>query len=439
MIITLITVRPSRAITGYRAPEAEDFILTRLNQWRLALGLTPFSRNQQLDEIARQQANYMSRFAPFSDARFNQEGVFSVWHQDVIGRDILDRLKFSGWPANNRGAYIGSEIAAYYTSVSDAIGFWQNSQVHSRTTLTPGFREAGVTTLCWRGWLLTYVVFASQPQTLTATYDPYLNALFLGDESRSYLEPNTGFRPDFLQITDEFGNRIHEEEWLLWDDVIRLPVKPPGRFNVFATDGVTSLTLDVDINRDRTFPSQPTPTMTPTATPSPLPTAGPSPTRFVPTATLVPSPTPPPRNGDSYDMMIYYNVDYYAIVNESGQRVNLSPLTITSGGFPFFQRNFSYLAFPYIQNGGSIESFPIGGCVQGFSGERFDGPGSNPDTCTVQAAWRSALEPGERFWLRRSFEINYGLEIIASCPGLVIRQGTGVCGFDLPPLAFGGE
>ncbi len=419
-----------------RAPQAEEFVLTRLNQWRVALGVYPLQRNAQLDLIAAQQASFIAPNAPFGDDRFIAEGDFSAWHTDVLGQGIDSRLERNGWPVYDTGRIIGAEIAAYFPDVSGAINFWQTSSVHSTTVSRPGLREAGVYVMCWRGWLLQYVVMASRPNYVAVTYDPYSNALFLTDESSSFLLPNRGFRPDFVQIRDLGGNRLHEAEWLIWNEVVQLPPNAPDRLVIAFTDGVTVLETEIDINRDRTFPSQPTPTPIPTSTPTQMPTVGPSPTVFVPAPTLVPSPTPPPNNGDNYDIAIYYNEDYVTIVNESGRFANLQPMAIVSEILPPFSRGMSFFALPYIEDGGDLENFAPGACVQAFSRARYDGPGRNPTSCTNRVAWRSALRPGERFWLRPRFEITYGLQMIASCSGLQVRDARMVCGFDLPESAF---
>ncbi|GAB4528321.1 MAG: hypothetical protein OHK0046_47080 [Anaerolineae bacterium] len=411
------------------APEAETFMLTRLNQWRLAARVQPLQRNQRLDTVAERQAMYIAPNAPFSDPAYVEEGSFSIWHEDAIGSGVLDRLERNGWPLYDDGRVIGGEIAAYWPTVSASINFWQDSPIHNLTATLPGYREVGLRVLCWRGWLLSYVVFASQPDMLTATYDPYTNLLYLGDESRSYAGVNPGFRPDYLQIRDYFGNRLHNDEWLLWNRFIQLPEDSPDDIIITATDGVTTISIPVNIMINRTFPSQPTPTPSPTLTP--VPTRYFEPVEVLPTMT--PSATPDPANGSHFDVMIYYNEDYFTIVNESGEDANWEVMAIEAAEFPPFQRNIAYFAQFFVNSGGHLDEFPKDSCLQGFSLERFaNGPGPRPESCERLVAWRSALQPGERFWLRDHFSIIYNLEPIATCPGLVIRSDSLVCGFDLP-------
>jgi hypothetical protein len=418
------------------APEAEEYVLTRLNQWRLSVGVMPLERNDLLDRVAGQQLSYIRGFAPFDMAPFNNADDFRPWHTDVTGGTVLRRLERNGWPRFDNGVMVASEIAAYYPTISQSINFWQRSTVHNRTATLGGFREVGVRTQCWHGWLLTYVVMASRPDTLTVVFDPHTNALYFGDESRSYSGDVLGFRPDFYQIQDRSGRRMHADEWLIWNDVIQLPPASPQELRIIFTDGVTTITKEINLRENRIFPSQADPTATPTWTPTATSTLGPSPTAYVPTATFVPTTTPSSISSAGYDIVLYYNQNYITIVNESRQHVNLEPLGFTSDEFPIFEIGMSFLAQPFINLGGNIASFPPHSCVQAFSGARFTGPGEDPLTCVRRVAYRNALEPSERFWLRPNFEITYGLQVIAGCQGLQVYVQEAHCGFDLPDFAL---
>jgi uncharacterized protein YkwD len=418
------------------AVEAEDYVLTRLNQWRLNVGVAPLERNSLLNRVAAQQLNYIRVNAPFSMPPFDDHENFRPWHTDVTGGTVLRRLERNGWPRLDNGVMVGSEIAAYYPTISQSINFWQRSPVHNRTATLGGFREVGIHTQCWHGWLLTYVVMASRPDTLTVAYDPHTNALYFGDESHSYSGDVLGFRPDFYQIQDLSGRRMHADEWLIWNDVIQVPPGSPQELRIIFTDGVTTITKDINLRTNRIFPSQSDPTATPTWTPTATSTVGPSPTAYIPTATFVPTTTPDALSGSNYDLVLYYNQNYITIVNETGQRINLEPLGFTSDDFPIFEIGMSFLAQPFIDRGGDINNFPPNSCVQAFSGARFTGPGEDPISCIRRVAYRNALEPSERFWLRPNFEITYGLQVIAGCPGLQVYVQESSCGFDLPDFAL---
>jgi hypothetical protein len=421
-----------------QAPEAEEFVLTRLNQWRLSVGVSPLERNDLLNRVASQQLGYISQFAPFSLPPFGGVDNFRPWHLDATGGLVADRLERNGWPSYDTGLIIGSEIAAYYPDINQSINFWQRSPVHNSTATLSGLREVGIHVECWKGWLLTYVVMASRPQTLTVIYDPHTNALYFGDESRSYANYNIGFRPDFYQMQDMNGNRLHQADWLVWGPVVQLPPNAPNQMRIVFTDGVTSLTRDVDLNHDRIFPSQANPSATPTLTPSATATDGPSPTPRLSSATVTATSTPPAINGNNYDIVLYFNQGYITLVNETGQRVNLEPLAFHSFDFPVFEIGMPFLAQPFIDQGGDLSRFPANSCIQAFSSERFTGPGENPTSCLRRLAYRSALEPSERFWLRTNFQISFGLQTIASCQGLQVYSQNAVCGFDLPDFALEG-
>jgi len=199
---------------------------------------------------------------------------------------------------------------------------------------------------------------------------------------------------------------------------------------------VTTITKLVDLRDDRIFPSQADPTATPTWTPTATSTLGPSPTAYVPTATFVPTSTPNALSGNNYDIVLYYNQNYISIVNETGQHVNLEPMGFTADEFPIFEIGMPFLAQPFINRGGDLSFFPPNSCIQAFSGARFTGPGEDPASCIRRVAYRNALEPSERFWLRPNFEITYGLQVVAGCQGLQVYVQEAHCGFDLPEFAL---
>lgn len=419
------------------APEAEELVITRINQWRLALGLSALARNEVLDRAAAQQTNYIRQFAPFQAERFNNKDDFSAWHNNSIGRGVTDRLRINGWRPVDRGVIVAGEIAGYFKDVSETMNFWQTSPDHRESATTPGFRELGVHTQCWKGWLLTFVVLASHPNRITVVYDPYTNALFLSNESNGYRGgQDGGFRPDFYRFEDLRGEPLHENEWLVWSDFVQLPSDAPPVFQMFFTDGVTQLRTRVDINANRAFPSQPTPTPSPTPSPTMTPTAGPSPTprSAIATATLIP--TLPPVNGTNFDVVLYYDRDYLTFINESGQALNWQPIYVVVSDFPVFEIGMDFFAEPFIRQGGNIRRFPANSCLQVFSRERYTGPGIDPETCVYRQAWRGNLPPAERFWLRPSFDIYFGYEYLATCRGWTFVDVLVDCGFDLPDRAL---
>jgi hypothetical protein len=141
-------------------------------------------------------------------------------------------------------------------------------------------------------------------------------------------------------------------------------------------------------------------------------------------------------NGNNYDVVLYYYLNFMSIVYVTGQDINLEPIAFRSQEFPPFELSFSFIAQPFVDRGGDLTRFPAHDCVQAFSGDRFAGPGRDPDTCMRRVAYRSALAPSERFWLRPNFDISYGLRVIAGCPGLQVYSQQAVCGFDLPDFAL---
>jgi hypothetical protein len=320
--------------------------------------------------------------------------------------------------------YLAGEIAAYYPNVAGAVNFWQHSTVHRDTVQISGFREVGVYSICRRGWLLSYVVLGGRPGVLPVTYDPVSRALFLTRDVSFYTDK---FIPAFVQILGADGLRLHQDEWLVWSDVMQLPAYSGDEITVVMTDGITEVRTAVNLYEDRIFPSQPTPM--PTITPTPHPTSTPVLITATPLPpTPIPSPTPLPQDLSGYDIVLYYNINSITLVNQSGGPLNLAPLAVRSN-FPILERSGSWWGAYY---GGDLTRVPDRFCMQAYAGEIFNGPDRRPQTCSRLSSVRGNLRVGERFWLGRQFEVLYYRQVVAVCSGVRLTEESATCSFDLP-------
>jgi uncharacterized protein YkwD len=414
LLVILVSFHPSfsqEAPPRSRASLAEDEILTRLNEWRLRHDLVPLVRNTDLDDLARQQAEFVFPYAPFS-------GEFN-FHADAYGDSVIRRAQLIGWPHYDLPEQVlVSEIAAYYPDVDGAINFWQTSPPHRSAALTAGFREAGVAVLENNGWLLCYVVLGGRPDVLPVVYDPVRHVLFLSADYSFYRHD---FTPRRVQILDEYGNRLHDQEWLVWSSRMPLPPNAGDYITVVVTDGIREIRTDVDLYQSRVFPSQPTPI--PSATPTARPTSARAlitPSPRPPTSTPLPTATP---RAQGFDILLVYNGDSLTLINQSGAPLNLGPLTITSD-FMNLRKDSSWLG-RYAQV--PLSAFPPNYCMQAWSYEITNDPPPLPITCRLLASGRSILPAGERFWLAGEFRVLYGAEQVATC-----RANDGMCAFDVP-------
>lgn len=401
-----------------RSGSAEAEVMTQLNQWRFRIGLAPLARNQQLDRIAGQQADYIKEQVPFLHL---QDPDF---HTDQFGSGIERRVERNGWAAYDNGEFLAGEIAAYYPNVWGAVNFWQSSPVHRDTVQIAGFREAGVYVLCRRGWLLSFVVLGGRPGVLPVTYDPVSRALFMTRDVSFYSDK---FIPAFVQMQGADGIRLHQDEWLVWSDVMPLPPYDGEELTVIMTDGITEVRSMVNLLDNRVFPSQPTPL--PTMTPTPRPTSTPvqiTATPMLPTP--IPSPTPMPEHASGYDIVLYYNINSITLVNQASAPLNVLPLAVRST-FPQLERSGSWWGAFY---GGDLTRLPDRYCLQAYAGEVFNGPDRRPQTCAMFGSVRGNLRAGERFWLGRQFEVLYYREVVAVCPGVRLTEESRTCAFDIP-------
>lgn len=416
--ITLLMLAVGQAASmqeqGERYPRdtgVEDQILGELNRWRIRIGLDPLARNADLDFLAMEQARYMAPRIPFLGE--------TEFHLDQYGYGIVGRARLFGWPGYDiPSRLVISEIAAYFPDVAGSINFWQTSRIHNAAVTTAGFREAGVAVLRHRNWILTYVVMGGRPNVLPVTYDAGRNVLFLSRDRSLY---GDNFRPTRVRILNEFGERVHEQEWLVWSNRLLLPRGASGTITVIQTDGIRESRWTLNLYDSRVFPADPTPT--PSNTPQPTRTPTPVLATATPTIPLpTPTPTATPVNG-AFDVQMVYNDQSFSLINTSGRDLDLSPLIIVSNELgvsltsDWLGRYFN----------GSMSEFPPRYCLQTWSFEMFPGPPRLPEGCVGLASGRSSLRAGERFWLAGEFDIIYRRQLVARC-----TADTGRCAFDMP-------
>jgi uncharacterized protein YkwD len=394
-----------------RDPDAEIQVLTELNRWRIHRGLGPLMRNSDLDALAMQQATYKAPLVPFT-------GEID-FHKDSWGDGVFKRAEFYGWPSydNEPNKVLVSEIAAYYPSVSGAISFWQHSTPHRKSVTTPGYREAGVAVLRKGNWLLSYVVLGGREDVLPVMYDPVRNLLYLSTDKSWFAHP---FRPLYVKILDDQGNRLHSEEWLVWRDRIPLPPNATDNITVVVSDGIQEITTQTNLYDARIYPADPLPT------PKPAPTARPS--LNLVRSPVTPAPTQEPAVPSvtidgSFDVKMVYGDTSFSLINQSSRALDLSRLIIVSNTLNF-KRTADWLG-KYSKV--ALTDFPTHWCMQVWSYEVFTGPPGLPTGCSTLASGRSLLSAGDRFWLSSRFDVYYGLTLVATC-----RRGQKECGFDVP-------
>lgn len=412
MGVSLVFVATGQEGRSYpRDLDVELDLITALNRYRVRDGRGPLLRNPDLDYLAQIQAEYMQQWLPLTEEELD-------YHADRFGDGILRRAELIDWPSYGFGdsPFVG-EIAAYFPSVQGMMDFWNNSQAHRDDIYAYGYREVGVTVLRNGNWLLAYVVFGARPDVLPVFYDAQLNKLVLTTDQSPFIFNR--FVPTLVKIEDEAGQRLHVEEWLPWRSRLPLPEGAGRIITVTYSDGVRDVRTTVDLYQALLYPSDGRGTRrlstltvvtgTPRATVTPLP----------PTPTWTPSPVP---QGDQYDIVLEYNATSLNFINQSGEDLNLRPLSIVVSGLGAISADWmgAYSEVP-------LTEFPDEFCMQLWSNEQRPDPPAVPEACRVMASSRSVLTTNQLFWIAGSFDVTYYGVVIASC-----EASLHTCAFDIP-------
>ncbi|MCA9911985.1 MAG: CAP domain-containing protein, partial [Anaerolineae bacterium] len=318
-MVLVTTGQESRSLPRDLDKELE--VITMLNRYRIRDGRGPLLRNPDLDYLAQIQAEYMQQWLPLTGQELD-------YHVDRFGDGITRRAELIDWPTYGfvDAPFVG-EIAAYFPSVQGMMDFWNNSQDHRNDIYSYGYREVGVTVLRNGNWFLAYVVFGARPDVLPVFYDAQLGKLVLTTDQSPFIFNR--FVPTLVQIEDEAGQRLHVDEWLPWRSRIPLPEGAGQFITVIYSDGVREVRTTVDLYQALLYPSEgrgsralsslTVVTGTPRATVTPMP----------PTPTWTPSPMP---QGDQYDIVLHYDANSLNFINQSGEELNLQPLSIVVPG-----------------------------------------------------------------------------------------------------------
>ena len=111
-------------------------LANELNDWRLSTNLSPLVYNSKLEAKAQSQLDYLLSLPEIpADIHRGTQGEYPR------ERSQLPQFawEYYGFPDN----VSVTEIAAI-GSVSSAINFWQNSDIHARSVTNPAYREVGI-------------------------------------------------------------------------------------------------------------------------------------------------------------------------------------------------------------------------------------------------------------------------------------------------------
>lgn len=370
-------------------------VIARLNDWRLVQGLWPLKLNDTLTQMAQDQADYLASLPTAPDD----------WHRGPDGSNPRTRAPNYGWPSYNTPEQVAvGEIAYTGASVDAALNFWDGSQIHHDTVINDSFREVGAAVLPHPFGHLYIVVFGSRPNILTALLDPASDMVYLSSERYRWAASGERIQ-DIVDVriigADEGENGA--EVWRPWQLYLRDPGTDP--LEVEYSDGGRTVIVPVDKMTDVAWLSTNLPddlyeqaVAEATEQEAELPALGPEP---------------------SGDVVLSYDEHTLAVVNDTGQNVDLSKLVIGEGegALPAQRWQTAWLSAP-------LDSFPTGDCLQVWSWDEPD-PGQPPD-CGLRRAV-IYIAPEQRFWAANDFNVSYDGQVLADCPA-----AAGECRVTLP-------
>ena len=421
LLLVLLTLLLLAMVT--QAQEQDDElaleIVANINAWRISEGVWPLKTNVILEAMALDQAWYITSLDDLPDD-------LHLGRRGLRPRQRALVAPFN-WPHYQLESQIAIGENAALGSVSSAMNFWRNSDLHSRTALNPAYREIGVAAVPYGGDTFFIVVFGSRPNVLPALADPTEpGTIFLSNEQFQYAPfYNSIHTATDVRLFDSAGRPLSDET-VAWAEKITLLDSVGDTLFILSSDGEHQVLSAVNLDTDMAIlpgylPSQvdaPVVAAAPTATPMPQP----SPTAVADEPTATPQPaveaTATPAPVVDPDIRIVYTGDTLDVMNVSGSTADWQGLELIGARtFPFSL--FSSVAdFP-------ISALPAGHCLQ-IRSTSISGLVNMPDGC----GWvRSlvTLGPDRLFWSAAAFDVVLNGNTLATC-----SVEAGVCDVALP-------
>ncbi len=208
LAVFLLVVLPAWAQPA-SDPMQERAVIAAINAWRLQIGLPPLQANPTLMRMALAQAQHVMSLP--------QIPAGGDIHIDASGNDPRVRAVNPpyNWPFyGDRFRVNLTEIAAAQPNANRAVGWWQNSALHTRSVSNGSYREIGAAALRTRNGWLFIVVLGSRPNILTAFADPRGGTLYLTNEGFSGGNGNWLRSANEYRVRDATGRII--SDWQPW-------------------------------------------------------------------------------------------------------------------------------------------------------------------------------------------------------------------------------
>jgi uncharacterized protein YkwD len=266
--------------------QADANLLSRINNLRTSLGLTPYNRSGTLDAAAAAHAQWMVNTGQVS-------------HTEDDGSTPRTRAAAAGYASQ----YVSENIYGGTNASPDvAWNFWINSSIHYRGLTSPNYQDVGIG---WASsdWGTAYVLlFGGGGGSWTQSAVTSAGASSGAGAAAAVAPP-----PSFVVGVDTFGNIMHEIQpgdtlgdialiyGYTWDDIPYML-----EINGMTETGIRELEIGAVFlvpPQDGTYTPTPplvTETATPTPTPPPTATGEVIPPAEFAESTAVPTSTPQP-------------------------------------------------------------------------------------------------------------------------------------------------
>jgi|GEM_PF-6614661 len=223
-------------------PVARD-VMARINEYRINQLVPPLVPNPTLTVMAQDQADYVIQFNPLPEG-----GKIHIDEGGLFPRERATQSQYN-WVTYGtlEQILVGENTSA--ASVSYAMDFWANSEIHQRAMSNPSYREVGIGVREHEYGYLVVVVFGGRPNEMTAQVSPDGTQLYLSNDYFEEGHIDHIANVNSVQLLDPDGNPYFENP-LAWHPTINLPDNIASQFTVVYSDGIHEVQVPVDMAFD---------------------------------------------------------------------------------------------------------------------------------------------------------------------------------------------
>ena len=243
MLSIMILIVLAIPVSGQASDDALALdVLARLNAWRMDEGLSPLKPNDTLAAMALHQAQYLASLPQLPDD----------FHLDGQGLYPRERALLApyNWPHYELPGQIDVGENAAVGTVTYALQFWHDSDIHRETALNPAYREAGVAAVPYKKTTIFIIDFGGRPNVLPALVDPTDgHTIYLTNEQFEYAKFFDSIQTvKTIQVFDRDGRPLYPKP-IDWTNKLAVPSDAGGAVYILSMDGTHEVLSAVDLSR----------------------------------------------------------------------------------------------------------------------------------------------------------------------------------------------